>query len=111
MSKGKIIVMDETVNHIFKHDASILENMMQRGYDRKVTVDGDVYISVNPDTPPSPLWDVTDLVQAFNFGSAHDCNAGGYSVKRAATLPRAGRAPPIGLPFSRHPPPPDRTFR
>ena len=64
----KLIVMEETVNHIFKHDASILENMMQRGYDRKVTMEGDVYISVNPDTPPSPLcYPTTFKVRTLNY--------------------------------------------
>ena len=68
MSKGKIIVMEETVNHIFKHDASILENMMQRGDDMKVTMEGDVYISVNPDTPPSPLcYPTTFKVRTLNY--------------------------------------------
>ena len=68
MASSKIIVMEETVNHIFKHDASKLENMMQRGYDRKVTLDGDVYISVNSDVPPSPLcYPTTFKVRTINY--------------------------------------------
>ena len=68
MASSKIIVMEEIVNHIFKHDASILENMMQRGYDRKVTNDGDVYISVNSDVPPSPLcYPTTFKVRTINY--------------------------------------------
>ena len=68
MASSKIIVMEETVNHIFKHDASKLENMMQRGYDRKVTNDGDVYISVNSEIPPSPLcYPTTFKVRTINY--------------------------------------------
>ena len=65
---SRLIVMEETVNHIFKHDASVLENMMQRGYDRKITKEGDVYLSVNPDVPPSPLcYPTTYKVRTLNY--------------------------------------------
>lgn len=44
--------MDQTITHIFKHDASKLEDTMSGGYERKTTTNGDVYLSVKQDTPP-----------------------------------------------------------
>ena len=46
--------MDQTVTHIFKTDASKLEDTMSKGYDRKTTDKGNVYfvIQTNEDTKP-----------------------------------------------------------
>ena len=54
MEANQVILMDQTVTHIFKTDASKLEDTMSRGYDRKTTDDGNVYfvIQTNEDTKP-----------------------------------------------------------
>jgi len=46
--------MDQTVTHIFKRDASLLEDTMSKGYDRRTTDDGNVYfvIQSSEDTKP-----------------------------------------------------------
>ena len=38
--------MDQTVTHIFKTDASKLENTMSKGHVRKTTDKGNVYFSI-----------------------------------------------------------------
>ena len=43
---GTLIIMDETVTHIFKQDASKLEDTMSKGHVRKTTSKGNVYFSI-----------------------------------------------------------------
>jgi len=59
--KSKLIIMDETVTHIFKQDASKLEDTMSKGHVRKTTSKGNVYFSIQTteeiadvDTTPTP---------------------------------------------------------
>ena len=44
--QSKLIIMDETVTHIFKQDASKLEDTMSKGHVRKTTSKGNVYFSI-----------------------------------------------------------------
>ena len=44
--QSKLIIMDETVTHIFKQDASKLENTMSKGHVRKTTSKSNVYFSI-----------------------------------------------------------------
>ena len=54
--------MDQTVTHIFKTDASKLENTMSKGHVRKTTDKGNVYFSIQmeknttkPNTSNKPM--------------------------------------------------------